>query len=622
MSVRNPILPGGTPPAWWLILVLTLALSLLLACTDEEPTDNGDDNDNAGDVTDVGEDVDSTTEDTGSEEDVGSGDTGPEFPPDCDEIECGDDELCYHGACFARCEGVLDCEDDEHCALGRCAQTHCDDLECSEGTACFRGQCYDECARTEQCGQGGGITCEDGACVPLDDQCEGLECNQVDCGEGETTMVTGTVHIPAGDLPLSGATVYVPTTEVEDLPEGATTKACEDMISGDPLIQTITDKNGEFELPNFPVAEDVPLVVQLGKWRREVEVTGLEACEDHELDDEDIRLPQNQSEGNMPRIAVGTGGCDNLECLILKAGVDASEFTNQGYGGTVTIFDTGTGPSYYVNGTTFDSAQQWWDDYNNMVEYDMFLDSCECMPRPDERSDLANLAFVAYLNAGGRVFLSHFQHVWLTHGVQTMQDVVDFPTTANRFYNSLAVDTSHPGGQEMEDWLDARGVLDSDGHFIGISNVGLKYEILEPSALQWIHEPNEDYPFYFSFNMPMGTTGDDAFGRAVYAPLHVTDGNSGQFPTNCNAVVNTETWTDEEIAMAYLLFDLSSCIAPECEPAGCEDVKGQCGLQPDGCGGTIDCGPCCVGLESSCDDDGECCAGLWCDADTGDCVNH
>jgi hypothetical protein len=95
----------------------------------------------------------------------------------------------------------------------------------------------------------------------------GLIDRLVECDEGATTSISGTVYIPSGELPVYGAVVYVPETELAPLTPGA---SCGCDISGEPISSALTDPSGRFVLENVPVGDDVPIVVQVGDWRREV----------------------------------------------------------------------------------------------------------------------------------------------------------------------------------------------------------------------------------------------------------------------------------------------------------------------------------------------------------------
>ena len=81
------------------------------------------------------------------------------------------------------------------------------------------------------------------------------------------------------------------------------------------------------------------MVVQIGRWRRKVTIPAakVQQCGDARLDAGTTRLPRTKVEGDIPKIAISTGGADSLECFVRKLGVE-TEMTNPAGTGRVHIY--------------------------------------------------------------------------------------------------------------------------------------------------------------------------------------------------------------------------------------------------------------------------------------------
>ena len=97
--------------------------------------------------------------------------------------------------------------------------------------------------------------------------CENLQCQQVTCQSGSTT-VSGKVYDPGSKRGLYNVFVYVPNAAVSPFTSGVTCTACQAPESGFPVVSTTTKPDGTFVLDNVPVGQNIPIVLQLGKWRR------------------------------------------------------------------------------------------------------------------------------------------------------------------------------------------------------------------------------------------------------------------------------------------------------------------------------------------------------------------
>ena len=140
--------------------------------------------------------------------------------------------------------------------------------------------------------------------------CVNLECQQIDCAMHHLpdTTVSGIVYDPAGARPLYNVIVYVPNGPVEPMQSGVVCDQCGVVASGHPLVTTLTGADGRFTLHDVPAGPNVPLVLQLGKWRRQIVIPDVDPCTVNTMTNPGtMRLPSKQSEGDMPQIAITTG---------------------------------------------------------------------------------------------------------------------------------------------------------------------------------------------------------------------------------------------------------------------------------------------------------------------------
>jgi hypothetical protein len=427
--------------------------------------------------------------------------------------------------------------------------------------------------------------------------CDTLACHQVPCADGGTTSLSGEVYDPAGKVPLYNVVVYIPTTKPQPITTGVTCDPCAGQAIGNPLVSALTDAKGHFVLTNVPSGVPIPLVFQIGKWRRQVTVPAVTACGETQLTDKDTtRLPKNQTEGDIPLIALTTGGADPLECLLRKIGIDDAEFATAGGHGRVHLY-AGSGvpgqmPTPLVAATTFApslnggaafaDAQTLWGSSASLDAYDVVLMACEGQTNAGTKPAAALQAMSDFENAGGRVFASHWHDYWFEDGPAPLPSTGSWTdlTQPPPDPSDGVIDTSFPKGLAFHDWLSNVGGLDSSGE-LPINQPKGNVNSVGNGAQQWItmSNPNsmpagQTAVEYMTFNTPLDVDAGAECGRVVYSDLHVSSGatsntgvplgdRTGQpFPTGC---VTTDL-SPQEKALEFMLFDLSSCIQSDTQP--------------------------------------------------------
>ena len=524
------------------------------------------------------------------------------------------------GAIGDGCGGILECGDctaPDTCGgsgmANVCGQFVCKPATCADlGTDC--GPVSDGCGGLLDCGSCGlPATCGGGgtpSVCAVSASCTNLCLQQVSCTGGVTTTIKGTVFAPGkspgvGD-PLLNALVYVPNAPVMPFAPGVSCDKCDANVSGSPLVSATTGTDGTFELKNAPVGQNIPLVIQLGRWRRQVTIPSVTACQDTLVDQQLTRLPRNKAEGDIPKMAIATGAVDSLECVLRKIGIDDAEFTQPTSDGRIHMYLGGGAPGA-SRGTGTPNESTLWGAQTTLDQYDMLLFPCQGSEYYTNRAPVGSWPamwdrLLAYTGAGGRIFSTHYSYVWLHgkvsgtswnpgpgpwEGVATWNVNQSSPADQNGIIN-----TSFPKGQAFAQWLVNVGASSVLGQ-MPIKVVRRDADAVL-TAQEWMSATNPaGIPLHFTFNTPVTAQVDDQCGRVVFSDFHVANSSNGGkvFPNECD----NNPMTPQEKLVEFMLFDLGSCVTPDiptCTPKTCTDLGLECGPAGDGCGGLIQCGDC------------------------------
>jgi hypothetical protein len=503
----------------------------------------------------------------------------------CVPLTCASGSTRYCGTIGDGCGNTLPCGD---CATGStcggggvagvCAATNCTAITCNPmGGGQYCGRIGNGCGGVLDCPAcPGGMACGTGALAGVcpgmpgtGGPCTGLACQIDKCTGMPKTTVKGTVYDPGGKLPLYNVMVYVPNAALDPIVEGVTCDKCGTIASGSPVASALTDSSGNFTMADVPVGTNIPVVIQTGKWRRQITLPTVKACQDNLFTGTDtFRLPKSQSEGHLPKIAMTRGGADSLECLLRRIGVADSEFTNPDGAGRVNIYYETGGGTGYASGTAFPPVSMLFNQ-TVLNKYDMMVISCHGESARSRAQPLAEKQIVkTFVDAGGRVFGSHFSFSYF-RGVPGTTDAKNFqpspwPLLAMWDGNSdppYTVNTSFAKGIAFADWLVTVGASTTRGQITMNSVEGGAMSLTPGFGSQsWITTVG-GVP-YFSVPMPVekASTPAEQCGRFVDTGIHVVaGGNGGPFPTQCG----TAALTPQEKAWEFLIFELSACPLPD-----------------------------------------------------------
>jgi hypothetical protein len=215
-------------------------------------------------------------------------------------------------------------------------------------------------------------------------------------------------------------------------------------------------------------------------------------------------------------------------------------------------------------------------------------------------------ALEAYLNAGGRVFASHYHYAWfggpIASGKYYARDALGPGYAPPPDWGSnLATWTKDTGGSEnliggnlvttlngttapfpkgvaLQQWLQNQGALGQHGVPAGQlsiyqpkynATVALTNTLSQPWITAGAMSSVPNATMYLSFDTPVATSADagQAYcGRVVFSDLHVGGDPLTMDTSPAPSACATGDLSPQEKALEFMVFDLSSCVVADTMP--------------------------------------------------------
>jgi hypothetical protein len=463
------------------------------------------------------------------------------------------------------------------------------------------------------------------------DGCAGLSCSvATTCSSSLGTTITGKVMDPAGVVPIPNAVVYIPQYDPADpgsipagagiepitggisFPAGVACTSCTYLYSGNPISVAASRVDGTFTLPKVPSGTNIPVVVQIGKWRTHTTVASVTDCSAAAAGNINLpgAVPANDPIVSMPQIAVSMGAADTLECTAYRMGLSTTEFTSGASAtGHVHFFVGGT-PGLLTS-TLPVSSTSLWDTAADLEKYDVVIFSCE----GEETLNALPANLESYVNAGGRAFLSHYHYAWFSGPIEnTGQSGYSYTANADwggtnvASWNPMdpgAAGTAAPAeivttlnstsngafvkGEFLDEWLTGVGALGGAGADAGelevtASSYSASVSTASAHTQAWATydvpaATSAGFPTaYFTFDTPIGAVANPGAappycGRVAYGALH--GGGASQDTTEGSTLPSSSTCSPgpgnlsaQEKLIEYSLFDLTGCVTPDTAAPG------------------------------------------------------
>ena len=528
-------------------------------------------------------------------------------------IKVGQQNTGGFNAWNASCAGgtAVACSDTLKAALapGQCYNM----LTCPGGN----GQRYDIVNADNSIAECGapGAGCKNNAAQVKDN---GSGCQDCKCNSG-TAELTGKILDPAKLRAVYGVAVYVPSTPVGALAgPNVQCDTCQNIYGGLPaLASATTDVDGTFRLQGLPAGIAFPLVIQLGRFRRQVTIPAIPACGTAQLGAAQAHLPGTKAKvgdtatdtanPDLPLIGLVTGTGDATECLLARMGIATSEFTLPGAGGSVEMYTykktngltgaVGAWPgagSQLLGGSA--SADTLFATAAAINKYNALVLPCHSQASGSAPTVAMQNNLRAWLDSGGRLFTSHvpvedFLHLPVGNpddALATWSQLDQWgnnpPDQSDRVSNGNSltddINLTFPKGAAMATWLQTAwpppggpgGAVPPYGK-LPLPDYRHDVAAVAGTSVSWISGKSTGGSSgagviqhnIVEFDAPRANPPASQCGRAVLPFMHVSSGSSGTFPGNCGTVP-TALVSGQELAFEYMMWEAMTCLAPSTVP--------------------------------------------------------
>jgi hypothetical protein len=361
--------------------------------------------------------------------------------------------------------------------------------------------------------------------------------------------LTGKVLAPEGTIPISGALLYLTPSAPGAIPDGVYCDQCVELSADTPY--TTSNADGTFTLPAYALGSQL-LVVEKGQFRRVRSVNVVAG--DNTIDNKLTTLPAKMDKANgddIPKMAVVLGQWDAIEISLAKLGL--GQVDNGGLFGTERV----------VPGTaSFDmlSDASILTDPNTISKYHIVFKPCSgsdgttCTDTASGQSNVQT-TLQDWVAAGGKFYVTDYSYDYIRQPWPGYVDWVDETTDIG----SACLSDSYDAPATVDDnglnaWLGAQGISTftllqswtAIDHVNAVPTVDLNGMATVVTPKVWVEGQTGSFgqkPTTISFTR--------SCGRVLFSTYHTENGTGA-----------TAKLTPQELALLYVLLEVSVCLAP------------------------------------------------------------